>query len=202
MALAGGVSIRHLSREGYVFEEGGILSPDGHCRAFDGEAHGTVGGDGAGIVVLKRLADALADGDSIDAVIKGTAINNDGALKVGYTAPGIEGQAKVVSAALRRAGVDPDSIGYVEAHGTGTPLGDPIEVAALTQAFRASGSRRGSCALGSVKTNIGHLDTAAGVAGLIKTALALKHGLIPPSLHFTVPNPEIDFQSSPFYVNR
>ena len=199
MALAGGVSIRNLSREGYLFEEGGILSPDGHCRAFDAQAHGTVGGDGAGVVVLKRLADALADGDTIDAVIKGTAINNDGALKVGFTAPSIEGQAEVVAAALRKAGVDPATISYVEAHGTGTPLGDPIEVAALTQAF-APHERR-SCALGSVKTNIGHLDTAAGVAGLIKTALALKHRLIPPSLHFTAPNPAIDFAGSPFYVN-
>jgi len=198
VALAGGVSIRNLNREGYVFEEGGILSPDGHCRAFDAQAHGTVGGDGAGIVVLKRLADALADGDSIDAVIKGTAINNDGALKVGFTAPGIDGQAKVVSAALRKAGVDPATISYVEAHGTATPLGDPIEVAALVQAF---GGAKTSCALGSVKTNIGHLDTAAGVAGLIKTALALKHHLIPPSLHFTAPNPVIDFAGSPFHVN-
>jgi acyl transferase domain-containing protein/aryl carrier-like protein len=198
MALAGGVSIRNLRREGYVFEEGGILSPDGHCRAFDAQAHGTVGGDGAGIVVLKRLADALADGDTIDAVIKGTAINNDGALKVGFTAPGIEGQAKVVSAALRKAGVDPATISYVEAHGTGTSLGDPIEVAALIQAFCGAGS---SCALGSVKTNIGHVDTAAGVAGLIKTTLALKHRLIPPSLHFTAPNPAIDFAGSRFHVN-
>jgi amino acid adenylation domain-containing protein len=198
LALAGGVSIRNLRREGYVFEEGGILSPDGHCRAFDAQAHGTVGGDGAGIVVLKRLADALAGGDSIDAVIKGTAINNDGALKVGFTAPGIEGQAKVVSAALRKAGVDPATISYVEAHGTATPLGDPIEVAALVQAFGGAGT---SCALGSVKTNIGHLDTAAGVAGLIKTALALKHRLIPPSLHFTAPNPAIGFAGSPFHVN-
>ncbi|HEX3531337.1 MAG TPA: amino acid adenylation domain-containing protein, partial [Thermoanaerobaculia bacterium] len=198
MALAGGVSIRNLRREGYVFEEGGILSPDGHCRAFDAQAHGTVGGDGAGIVVLKRLADALADGDTIDAVIKGTAINNDGALKVGFTAPGIEGQAKVVSAALRKAGVDPATISYVEAHGTATPLGDPIEVAALIQAFGDAGS---SCALGSVKTNIGHVDTAAGVAGLIKTTLALKHRLIPPSLHFTAPNPAIDFAGSRFHVN-
>jgi len=201
MALAGGVSIRNLDRQGYLYEEGGILSPDGHCRAFDAEAQGTVGGDGAGVVVLKRLADALADGDTIDAVIKGTAVNNDGARKVGYTAPGIAGQARVVRDALARAGVDPAMLGYVEAHGTGTPLGDPIEVAALTQVFRASTDRRGFCALGSVKTNVGHLDAAAGVAGLIKAALAVKHGVIPPSLHFTSPNPAIDFAASPFYVN-
>jgi amino acid adenylation domain-containing protein len=201
MVLAGGVSISVPVQAGYVYEAGGIASPDGHCRAFDAQARGTVGGDGVGVVVLKRLADALRDGDSIRAVIKGWALNNDGALKVGYTAPGVDGQRQVIAAALARAGVAPDTIGYVEAHGTGTPLGDPIEVAALTQAFRASTQRSGFCALGSVKTNIGHLDAAAGVAGLLKTVLALQTKQLPPSLHYAAPNPQIDFANSPFYVN-
>ena len=200
MALAGGVSIAS-QKSGYLYQEGGIFSPDGHCRAFDARAQGTVGGSGAGVVVLKRLADALEDRDQIHAVIRGSAINNDGAVKVGYTAPGIKGQVEVITMAQDLAGVDPQSISYVETHGTGTLLGDPIEFEALTQAFRASTEEKGFCAIGSVKTNVGHLDTAAGVAGLIKTVLALKHKQLPPSLHFTAPNPQIDFPNSPFYVN-
>lgn len=201
MALAGGVTIHVPEVRGYFYNEEGIASPDGHCRAFDSQARGTVGGSGVGIVVLKRLADALADGDHIHALIKGSAVNNDGALKVGYMAPGVEGQAAVIEAAQAIAAVEADSVTYVETHGTGTILGDPIEIDALTQAFRRGTQKRGFCAVGSVKTNIGHTDTAAGVAGLIKTVLALKHKLIPPSLHFTQPNPQIDFESSPFYVN-
>jgi acyl transferase domain-containing protein len=201
MALAGGVSIGIHQRAGYVYQEAGIFSPDGHCRAFDARAQGTVGGSGVGVVVLRRLADALADGDQIHAVIKGFAINNDGSQKVGYTAPSVEGQAEVIREALALARVDPASIGYIEAHGTATPLGDPIEVTALNQVFRASTDKTGFCALGSVKTNIGHLDAAAGVAGLIKTVMALKHRQIPPSLHFERPNPQIDFANTPFYVS-
>ncbi len=179
MALAGGVAITVPQKTGYFYQEGGIASPDGHCRAFDANAQGTVRGNGVGIVVLKRLADAITDGDTIYAVIKGSAINNDGSLKVGYTAPGVEGQAEVIMEAQAVAGVEPETLTYIEAHGTGTPLGDPIEIAALTQAFRAGTERKGFCAIGSVKTNIGHLDAAAGVAGLIKTALALKYQLLP-----------------------
>ncbi|MBW8873678.1 MAG: amino acid adenylation domain-containing protein [Acidobacteria bacterium] len=201
MALAGGVSIAVPQKAGYLFEEGGILSPDGHCRAFDAAARGTVMGDGAGIVVLKRLDEAVADGDRIRAVILGSAINNDGAAKVGYTAPSLDGQAEVIAAAHAVAGIDAGTITYVEAHGTGTPLGDPVEVSALTRAFRMSTDRAGYCAIGSLKTNIGHLNTAAGVAGLIKAILALEHGAIPPSLHFEQPNPRIPFAGSPFFVN-
>jgi phthiocerol/phenolphthiocerol synthesis type-I polyketide synthase E len=199
MAIAGGVSVKLPLRSGYFYREGEIYSPDGHCRAFDAEALGTVFGNGAGVVVLKRLADAMRDGDTIRAVIKGSAINNDGARKVGFTAPGLEGQASVIRAAQLTAEVEPATITYVEAHGTGTPLGDPIEVSALSRAF--AGLVAGSCALGSVKTNLGHLDVAAGVAGLIKTVLALQHREIPPTLHFRTPNPQIDFAGSPFYVN-
>jgi amino acid adenylation domain-containing protein len=202
MALAGGVSVRIPQKVGYFHQSGSILSPDGHCRAFDAEAAGTVSGSGVGVVVLKRLEDALADGDPVRAVIRGTAVNNDGALRVGFSAPSVEGQAAAISEALALAGVQPESLGYVEAHGSGTPLGDPIEMAALTRALRSAGvGRRGFCAVGSVKTNIGHLDAAAGVAGLIKTALSLEQGEIPPSLNFRAPNPEIDFAGSPFYVN-
>jgi acyl transferase domain-containing protein len=201
MALVGGVSIRTPQKEGYVWEEGGIPSPDGHCRAFDAHAQGTVFGNGVGAVVLKPLDRALADGDSVRAVIKGTAINNDGAGKVGYTAPSVDGQAQVIADALAAAGVEPDTVSYIEAHGTGTALGDPIEVAALTEVFAPRTTRRGFCALGSVKTNVGHLDTAAGVTGLIKTVLALEHGEIPPSLHYEKPNPQIDFAAGPFFVN-
>ncbi len=199
LALAGGVAISVPQRRGYLYQEGGIESPDGHCRAFDAGAQGTVNGSGIGIVVLRRLADALAGGDAVHAVIKGSAINNDGAAKAGYTAPGVPGQAEVIAEALALARVAPETIGYVEAHGTATPLGDPVEIAALTRAFR--GGAGGSCAIGSVKSNIGHLDAAAGVASLIKTVLALKHGQLPPSLHFAQPNPRIDFARSPFYVN-
>ncbi|HEY3579272.1 MAG TPA: type I polyketide synthase, partial [Pyrinomonadaceae bacterium] len=174
---------------------------DGHCRAFDAQAQGTVKGSGIGVVVLKRLADALRDGDTIHAIIKGTAINNDGSLKVGFTAPGIEGQASVIEEALSLAEVDPQTVTYVETHGTGTALGDPIEVAALTQAFRAQTEAKNYCAIGSVKTNIGHTDSAAGVAGLIKAVLALEHQQLPPSLNFTRPNPNINFAESPFFVN-
>src|ERR1051325_5141272 len=200
MALAGGVSVGAPQVQGAVYQEGSIVSPDGHCRAFDAHAAGTVKGNGVGVVVLKRLSDALADGDTIEAVIKGSAINNDGSLKVGYTAPSVEGQAGVIEEALAVAGVEPETVSYVEAHGTGTALGDPIEIAALARAFGTSNGKS-SCAIGSVKTNIGHLDAAAGVVGLIKTVLALKHKQIPPSLHFKEPNPNIDFSATPFYVN-
>jgi amino acid adenylation domain-containing protein len=201
MALAGGVTVHVPQAVGYLYQRDGILSPDGHCRAFDAEARGTVFGSGVGLVLLKRLDDALRDGDHIHAVLRGTAINNDGSLKVGYTAPSVEGQAEVIAAAQAAAAVPPDTITYVEAHGTATPLGDPIEVAALTQAFRAGTDRTGYCALGSVKTNVGHLDAAAGVAGFLKTVMALRYRQIPPSLHFLEPNPRIAFDSSPFYVS-
>jgi phthiocerol/phenolphthiocerol synthesis type-I polyketide synthase E len=201
MALAGGASLPVPQRRGYLYQEGNITSPDGHCRAFDARARGTVGGCGVGVVLLKRLAEALADRDVIHAVIKGSAINNDGALKVGYTAPSIDGQAKVIAEALSVAGVEADTVTCIEAHGTGTSLGDPIEIAALTKVFAARSNKKTYCAVGSVKTNIGHLDAAAGVAGLIKTVLALSNREIPPSLHFTEPNPKIDFANSPFFVN-
>jgi acyl transferase domain-containing protein len=201
LALAGGVSVRVPHRVGYRHQPGGIFSPDGHCRAFDARAQGTVAGSGAGVVALKRLADALADGDEIHAVILGTAVNNDGAAKVGFTAPSVEGQAEVIAEAQAMAGVEADTISYVETHGTGTALGDPIEVAALAEVFGGGGLPGGRCALGSVKTNLGHLDAAAGVAGLIKTVLALKHAEIPPSLHFETPNPELRIGDTPFFVN-
>lgn len=201
MALAGGVWMNLLQEGGYQHQEGAILSPDGHCRAFDEKAAGTVIGSGAGLVVLKRLDEALRDGDTVHAVIKGSAMNNDGASKVGFTAPSVQGQADVIRAAQRVSGVPPDSVTYVEAHGTGTMLGDPIEVAALTKAFRSGTSQQGFCALGSVKTNVGHLDAAAGVTGLIKAVMALTHRTLPGSLHYTRPNPQIDFAASPFYVN-
>jgi amino acid adenylation domain-containing protein len=200
MALAGGVSIRIPQQAGYLYQEGMILSPDGHCRAFDAQAQGTVPGNGLGIVVLKRLAEAIADGDCIHAIIKGSAINNDGSSKVGYTVPSVDGQAAVIADAQVKAGVAPETITYIEAHGTGTLLGDPIEITALKQAFQHT-KNKGFCAIGSVKTNIGHLDAASGIAGLLKTVLALKHKLLPPSLHFQKPNPQIDFADSPFYVN-
>ena len=202
MALAGGVRVSLPQTTGYLYQDGGIMSPDGHCRAFDARARGTIGGNGIGIVVLKRLPDALADGDFIHAVIKGTAVNNDGSLKIGYTAPSIEGQAQVIATAQAVGNIDPRTITYIEAHGTGTDLGDPIEIAALSQAFHAGTEATGYCAIGSVKTNIGHLDTAAGVAGLIKAVLALKNKRIPPSLNFEEPNPQIHFETSPFYVNH
>lgn len=199
VALAGGVSL--APKAGYVHQRGSILSPDGHCRAFDARAAGTVGGSGAAIVVLRRLDDAVRDGDFIHAVLKGVAINNDGNDKIGYTAPSLGGQAAVVRDALDLADVDAATIGYVEAHGTGTELGDPIEVAALTEAYRAHTDERGYCALGSLKTNIGHLDAAAGVAGFIKAVLAVREGRIPPTIHFESPNPKLLLESSPFYVS-
>ena len=202
MALAGGVVIHPLQEMGYFYQKEGFLSPDGHCRPFDAQAQGTIfANGGVGVVVLKRLTDALADGDNIYAVIKGSAINNDGSFKAGYTAPGIDGQVKVLLDALAVAAVDPASISYIETHGTGTPLGDPIEIAALTQAFNAGTQKKSFCAIGSLKSNMGHLGPVAGVAGLIKTSLALKYKMLPPSLHYTQPNPQIDFANSPFYVN-
>ncbi|MBL9171344.1 MAG: aminotransferase class III-fold pyridoxal phosphate-dependent enzyme, partial [Verrucomicrobiales bacterium] len=200
VALAGGVSISFPQQRGYIYEEGAIASSEGRCRAFDARATGTVFGAGAGAVLLKRLPDALRDRDPIVAVIKGVGINNDGRDKASFSAPSIAGQTEVIRTALAQAGVSPDGIGYVEAHGTGTPLGDPIEVKALSQAFRQSTQRAQFCALGAVKTNIGHLEAAAGVTGLIKAALAVKHGLIPPTLHFTRPNPLCELERSPFYV--
>ena len=202
MALAGGVSITLPQKRGYLWQEGAITSPDGHCRAFDVHADGTVFSNGLGIVVLRRLADAIAANDRIYAVIKGAALNNDGSAKVSFTAPSVEGHAQVIATAQALAGTDPDTISYIEAHGTGTSLGDPVEIAGLTQAFRAGGAvGNGGCALGALKTNIGHLDAAAGVAGLIKTALALHHRTLPATLHFEAPNPKLDLDNTPFIVN-
>jgi acyl transferase domain-containing protein len=201
LALAGAAALQASRNETFFYQEGGIGDPDGHCRAFDAKASGTVSGSGIGIVALKRLGDALKDGDAIQAVIRSTAVNNDGAIKYSYTAPSAEGQANVIAEAISLAEIHPETIGYVETHGTGTRLGDPIEVTALTKAFRGAGARRNQfCAIGSVKTNIGHLVNAGGVASLIKTVLAMQHGRIPPSLNFAEPNPEIDFANSPFYV--
>ena len=201
MALAGAVSVRVPQKAGHLYAPGSVFTPDGHCRPFDADARGTIFGSGVGVVVLKRLEDAVEDGDTIHAIIKGSAINNDGASKVDYTAPSVESQSEAISEALAVAGVDADTITYVEAHGTGTPIGDPIEVAALTRAFQGYTERTGYCAIGSVKSNVGHLDVAAGMAGLIKTILSIKHGLIPPTVHYTRPNPEIDFDRTPFFVN-
>ncbi len=201
MALAGGVHVRFPQTQGYLYQEDSICSSDGHCRAFDAKAQGTVFANGVGIVVLKRLADALADGDPIDAVIKGWAVNNDGAAKSSYTSPSPSGQAEVIRRAHALAGVSADTIAYMEAHGTATPTGDPIEIAGLTEAFRTTTDAKQFCAIGSVKTNVGHLDIAAGVTVLIKTALVLKHRQLPASLHFNMANPRIDFAESPFYVN-
>jgi polyketide synthase PksJ len=200
IALAGGAAIALPQRTGYFYQEGGISSPDGHCRAFDAQARGTTGGSGAGVVVLKRLEEAIADGDHIEAIIRGFGINNDGSDKVGFTAPSVNGQAEAIAAAHAMAGVSAEQIGYVEAHGTGTSMGDPIEVAALTQVFRRTTSKKEFCGLGSLKTNIGHCNSAAGVAGVIKAVLSLKNGTLVPSLHFHKPNPAIDFANSPFYV--
>ncbi len=200
MALAGGVTILVPQDRGYRFEHGEILSPDGNCRAFDADSKGTIFGSGAGVVVLKRLADAQQDGDRILATVAGSAVNNDGARKVSYLAPSVDGHAEAVAEALALAGETADRVQYVEAHGTGTPVGDPIEVEALTQAFRVTTDKKQFCRIGSVKTNIGHLDTAAGVAGVIKTVLGMQAGQIPQSLHFSSPNPLIDFASSPFTV--
>ncbi len=201
LALAGGVRVYVPQLTGYPYAEGGIFSPDGRCRAFDAEGRGALFSEGCGVVVLKRLSEALADGDPIHAVIRGSATNNDGSNKVGYTAPSIDGQSEVIAMAQAAAGVGPDSISYVETHGSGTPLGDPIEIAALTRAFRSGTDRTGFCSLGSLKASVGHMESAAGVGGLIKTVLALKNRQIPPSLHFRTPNPRIDFDSSPFRVS-
>lgn len=201
MALAGGVAILIPQEQGYLYAEGGVCSIDGHCRAFDASATGAIPGRGMGIVVLKRLADARADGDTILAVIKGSAINNDGASKVGYTAPSVAGQRQAISDALAAASINPETISYVEAHGTATVVGDPIELRALIEAYRTHTSAEQFCALGSVKTNLGHPDMASGVAGLIKTVMSISHGEIPPSLHFKEPNPNVDIEHSPFYVN-
>ncbi|MGB3508277.1 MAG: amino acid adenylation domain-containing protein, partial [Microcoleaceae cyanobacterium] len=201
MALAGGISISTPLKSGYLYQEGSMLSPDGYCRPFDARARGTMFNNGVGIVVLKRLEDAIQDGDRIEAVIRGVGMNNDGSGKVSFTAPSVDGQAEAVAMAHASAGVNPETISYVETHGTATPLGDPIEMTALTQAFRSQTSATGFCAVGSVKSNVGHLVCAAGVTGVMKTALALKHKLIPPSLHFENPNPDIEFAKSPFYVN-
>ncbi|MFE7435487.1 amino acid adenylation domain-containing protein [Streptomyces tendae] len=200
MALSGGVNVHFPQHGGYWYEEGGIVSPDGTCRPFAADAAGTVFGNGAGLVVLRRLDVALESGDQVLAVLRGTAVNNDGAHKAGFTAPGVEGQIDAVREALAVADVDARTIGYVEAHGTATPLGDPVEIAALTAAYRRDTADRGYCAIGSVKGNLGHLDAAAGIAGLIKAVLAVRHGVIPASLNFRAPNPEIAFADSPFKV--
>ena len=200
MALAGGVSITFPQKRDYLYQEEAMMSADGTCRVFDAESRGTVFGHGVAVVLLKRLADAVADGDNILAVIKGSALNNDGSEKIGYVAPSVNAQAEAIAMAQAAAGVDPETISYIEAHGTGTPLGDPVEVAALTKAFRSGGAKRnGYCAIGTGKTHIGHIDVASGATGLIKTILQLKYGLIPPLLHFKSPNPKIDFVNSPFF---
>ncbi|MGN9863925.1 beta-ketoacyl synthase N-terminal-like domain-containing protein [Bacillus swezeyi] len=199
LALAGGVTLTLPHKTGYLYQEGMIYSPDGHCRPFDEKAQGTIFGEGVGVVALKRLKDAKADGDHIYAVIKGSATNNDGNNKAGYTAPGVDGQASVIETALEMAEIEPETIGYIEAHGTGTPVGDPIEIEALTRAFKTD--KKGYCGLGSVKANIGHLDAAAGVAGFIKTVMMLHHQQLPPALHYERPNPRIHFEDTPFFVN-
>lgn len=201
MALAGGVTIELPHKRGYTYQEGEILSIDGHCRSFDHKSMGTIFGSGTGIVVLRRLGDAIKDRDTIHAIIKSTAINNDGAMKVGYFAPSVDGQVQAIVEALTIADVNPETITYVETHGTGTPIGDPIEITALTQAFKSFTKKKGYCRIGSLKSNIGHLDTAAGVAGFIKTVLSLKNRQIPASLNYEKPNPQIDFENSPFMVN-
>jgi amino acid adenylation domain-containing protein len=201
MALAGGVSITFPQKRGYQHLEGGMVAADGTCRPFDAAATGTIFGDGAGVVLLKRLEDALADGDHIYAVVRGAGINNDGAAKVGFTAPSVNGQAAVIEMAHANAGIEPRSVSYVECHGTATPLGDPIEIAGLTRAFAAGTPDLNFCAVGSVKGNVGHLDAAAGITGFIKTVLALEHRMLPASLHYQRPNPQIDFSKTPFFVN-
>ena len=201
MALAGGVFITCPPNSGYLYQEGEMFSIDGHTRPFDKRATGTVFSCGAGVVVLKRLEDAINDGDYIYAVIRGTAVNNDGADKMSFTAPSVKGQATMMEMALANAGINPEQLSYIETHGTGTVLGDPIEIEALSQAFRSGTQKKNFCAIGSLKSNIGHLDAAAGIAGLIKTALALHNKIIPPTINFESPNPKIDFENSPFYVN-
>ncbi len=201
MALAGGVAITCPPRSGYLYQEGAMLSPDGRTRPFDAAAQGTVFSDGAAVVLLKRLGDAVADGDMVYAVIRGLAVNNDGRDKASFTAPSISGQAAGIAAAYEAAGINPRTVSYIEAHGTATPLGDPVEIEALTRAFRRTTPDRGFCRIGSVKSNVGHLVTAAGAAGVIKTALALSHEMLPPSVNFEKPNQAIDFATSPFLVN-
>ncbi|MDF9761649.1 3-oxoacyl-(acyl-carrier-protein) synthase/thioesterase domain-containing protein/acyl carrier protein [Peribacillus simplex] len=200
MALAGGVSITVPQQTGYLYKEGGTLSKDGYCRSFDDEATGTVKGNGCGIILLKPLEKALEDRDTIHAVIKSTAINNDGRLKIGFTAPSPTGQANAIHEAIEMAGITPEDIEYIETHGTGTSLGDPIEIKALSDAF--STTKKQFCAIGSVKPNIGHLDAAAGIANVIKATMVLKENTIPKSIHYKTPNKKIDFQNSPFYVNE
>ena len=201
MAISGGVTATFPQEQGYLHTEDSILSPDGSCRTFDADACGTIFGDGVGAVVLKRLSDAIADRDDIYAVIKGWGVNNDGGDKMGYTAPSVSGQSTAIRLAHKRAGITADSISYVEAHGTGTLVGDPIEVQALTEAFRDTTDKKQFCRIASLKTNVGHLDVAAGVTSVIKTSMALKHRQIPPMLHFKTLNPKIDFENSPFMVN-
>ena len=198
IALAGGVTLQIDQMKGYLFQEGEILSRDGHCRPFDAGATGTVFGSGAGIVTLKRYEDALRDRDTIHALVRGTAVNNDGSLKVSYLAPSVEGQASAQAEALAISEIDRSTISFIETHGTGTPVGDPIEFAAIRDSYGDAGEQ---CALGSAKSNIGHLDTAAGVASLIKTILAMKAGVVPPTLHFKTANPALDLESSRFFVN-
>ena len=201
MALAGGVSITFPQQRGTLYQEGGMTSLDGHCRAFDAKSDGTVFGAGAGVVLLKRFEDAVADGDTVHAVIRGAAVNNDGSDKASYLAPSSAGQAEVIAMAHALAGIEADTVGFIETHGTGTPLGDPIEIAGLVEAFRSTTDATGYCAIGSLKTNVGHLEVAAGVTGLIKTVLAVKHGRIPGTLHYESPNPNLVLDGSPFFVS-
>jgi phthiocerol/phenolphthiocerol synthesis type-I polyketide synthase E len=200
MALAGGVAVNVPQKTGYLYRRGGILSPDGHCCAFDEKAQGTIFGSGAGVLALKRLEDALRDSDHIYALIRGSATNNDGWAKASFTAPSVQGQASVILDALATAGVEADSISYIEAHGTGTHIGDPIEIKALTRAFRARTAKKGFCGIGSVKSNLGHLDAAAGMASIIKLILCFEHNTLVPTLHYSSPNPQMDLDNSPFYV--
>ncbi len=201
MAIAGGAGIKLPQKSGYLYQTGFIGSPDGHTKAFDADALGTVFTSAVGVILLKRVEDAIRDGDHIYAVIKGMAVNNDGSTKVGFTAPSREGEAEVIAAAQNLAGVHPEDISYIEAHGTATALGDPIEISALTKVFEQFTNKKSYCAIGSVKSNIGHAISGAGISGMIKTLLALEHKQIPPSINFSSPNPKIDFENSPFYVN-
>ncbi|MEO7021098.1 MAG: beta-ketoacyl synthase N-terminal-like domain-containing protein [Ktedonobacteraceae bacterium] len=201
LAVAGGVALNSLQKKGYFYEEGKIVSPDGFCRPFDARAQGSVLSNGAAVVALKRLQDALADGDHIAAIIRGSAMNNDGSQRVSYTAPGLDGQASVIASALSYAGIHPETIGYLETNGTGTRLGDAIEIAAMTKAFASKTQKKRFCAISSLKPNVGHLDRASGAAGVIKTILAMDHGQLPPQLHYEQPSPEMDIRNSPFYIN-
>ncbi|HET8842266.1 MAG TPA: type I polyketide synthase, partial [Ktedonobacteraceae bacterium] len=201
LALAGGVAITVPQRTGYSYEEGGILSPDGECRTFDARAQGSVMGDGLGVVVLKRFSEAVEDGDHIYAVIRGSAINSSGSMRVSYTAPGLHGQKEVIAEALGHADVSAETINYIEAHGTATPMGDAVELAAMIKAFEAQTQKKQFCAIGSVKPNVGHLDRASGVTGLIKTTMALTHRQLPPSVNFERAHPDIGLENSPFFVN-